>query len=96
MQGNLASSYFSTRTKDSANTNIVLSLQPQAKLQWKKCADMPVKMERPQVVVMGEKVYVGGGHTKQNEDAYQVVQYNPSRDEWSCLPPCQVTAFAMA
>ena len=57
---------------------------------------MPVKMERPQVVVMGEKVYMGGGHTMQNEDAYQVVQYNPSRDEWSRLPLCQVTAFAMA
>ena len=57
---------------------------------------MPVKMERPQAVVMGEKVYIGGGHTKHNEDAYQVVQYNSSRDEWSRLPPCQVTAFAMA
>ena len=57
---------------------------------------MPVKMERPQAVVIGGKVYIGGGHTKHNEDAYQVVQYNSSKDEWSRLPSCQATAFAMA
>ena len=78
-------------------TNIVLSLQPQllhpqAKLEWKKCADMPMEMDRPQVVVMGERVYIGGGRTK----SVEVFQYDPSRNEWSRLPPHQVAFFAMA
>ena len=45
---------------------------------------------------MGEKVYIGGGNTKHVEDNRYVFQYNPSRDEWNCLPPCQVIFFAMA
>ena len=58
---------------------------------------MPVGMKSPvQAVMMGEKVYIGGGHTKHNEDADQVVRYDPSKDEWSRLPPCQVSAFAIA
>ena len=57
---------------------------------------MPVKMGRPQAVVMGEKVYVRGGHPKSSKDRNQVFQYDPSRDEWSHLPPCQVKFFAMA
>ena len=68
----------------------------QAKLQWKRCADTPVEMSRPQAVVMGEKVYVGGGNTKHVEDNQYVFQYDPSRDEWSRLPPCQVIFFPMA
>ena len=57
---------------------------------------MPVNMMRPQVVVMGEKVYIGGGTTKSGEDRKQVFQYDPSRNEWSRLPPCQVVFYAMA
>ena len=57
---------------------------------------MPVKMTRPQAVVMGEKVYMGGGDTENDEDDHQVFQYDPSRDKWSRLPPCQVIFFAMA
>ena len=45
-----------------------------------------------QVVVMGEKVYIGGGLS----EAGEVFQYDPSQDEWSFLPPCQVIGFAMA
>ena len=36
-------------------------LHPQARLQWKKFADVPVDMHSAQAVVMGEMVYVGGG-----------------------------------
>ena len=77
---------------------MVLSLQPQllhpqAKLQWKRCADMPVVMAGAQAVVMEEKIYIGGGSTRGDQ---QVFQYNPSRDEWSHLPPHQVIFFAMA
>ena len=57
---------------------------------------MPVVMTRPQAVVMGEKVYIGGATTESPQNYTRVFQYNPSRDEWSCLPPCQVMNFAMA
>ena len=57
---------------------------------------MPVKMDGAQAIVMGEKIYVGGGTTENVEDRYQVFQYDPSRDEWSSLPLHQVRFFAMA
>ena len=81
--------------------NIVPSLQPQllhpqAKLQWKRCADMPVGMSSAQAVVMGERVYMGGGITEHGEDRKHVFQYDTSRDEWSRLPPHQMSDFAIA
>ena len=51
---------------------------------------------RPQVVVIGEKVYIGGGRTASGEDRKQVFQYDPSRDVWSRLPPHQVIFYGMA
>ena len=58
---------------------------------------MPVGMNRPQAVVMGEKVYIGGGLPGDDKhDTFRVFQYDTSGDEWSRLPPCQVVFFAMA
>ena len=57
---------------------------------------MPVGMSGAQGVVMGEKVYIGGGLTESVEDCKQVFQYNPSRDEWSCLPSHKVIFFFIA
>ena len=54
-----------------------------------------VAMQKPQTVVMGEKVYVGGGSTECAEDRKQVFQYNLARDEWSRLPLHHVVWFAM-
>jgi len=72
-------------------------LHPQAKIHWKRCADIPVHagMSRPQAVWVGDKVYVGGG-TFENFEKYLVFKYNPSRDEWSRLPPHFLRHFAMA
>ena len=57
---------------------------------------MPVGMSKAQAVVMGEKVYIGGGVTDIVSDFNQVLQYDPSRDEWSRLPPHHIVAFGMA
>ena len=57
---------------------------------------MPVKTCRPQVIVMGEKVYMGGGETEGVKDYRQVFQYDPSQDTWSHLPSHHVIAFGMA
>ena len=56
---------------------------------------MPVEVILPQAVKLGEKIYTGGGFTETDEDGHQVFQYDESRDEWSCLPHCQVGLFAM-
>jgi len=53
-------------------------------------------MSCAQSVVMGEKVYVGGGDTEKWDDKFQFFQYNTIKDEWSCLPPHHVLFFAMA
>ena len=71
-------------------------LHPQARLQWVKCADIPLEMSSAQAVVMGEKVYVGGGVTEKLHHRFHVFQYNTLRDEWGCLPPHHVLYFAMA
>ena len=69
---------------------------PQARLQWKRCADAPVEMYSAQAVVMGEKVYVGGAITDKLVDKFHVFKYITSRDEWSHLPPHTVCYFSMA
>ena len=56
---------------------------------------MPVGMYRPQAVVMGEKVYIGGGYTESGDDRKQVFQYDPSRNGWSRLPPHQVVVVIL-
>ena len=53
-------------------------------------------MDGAQAVVMGEKVYMGGGAADEIEDIFRVFQYNTTRDEWSRLPPHTVYFFAMA
>ena len=47
------------------------------------------------VIVVGEKVYVGGGATDSDDDHCLVFQYNPASDEWTTLPFCPVTGFGL-
>ena len=70
-------------------------LQHQARLHWRKAANLPVEMDRPQVVVVGERVYMGGGATDSHDDFFLVFQYNPVSDEWTSLPPCPVCGFSL-
>jgi len=53
-------------------------------------------MHTAQAVVVGEKVYVGGGLTEKIGDRFHVFQYTTARDEWNRLPPHTVYIFAMA
>ncbi len=70
-------------------------LQPQTKLQWRRCADLAVGMWGAQSVQVGGKVYVGAGYTSSEDDGYLVFQYDPERDGWATLPPCHVKWFAL-
>ena len=76
--------------------NLVLLIQvhllhPQAKLQWKRCADMPIKTFSMQAVVMGDNVYTGGGAT----DEEAVLVYNIDKDEWGRLSNHCLAGFAL-
>ena len=44
---------------------------------------------------MREKIYIGGD-TENAGDNHHVFKYDPSRDEWSHLPPHQVSLFCIA
>ena len=94
------------RYNDRANNTVIIRgrysvplqpilLQHQARLHWRKVANLPVGMAWPQVVVVGEKVYAGGGDTDSDDDLYLVFQYNPASDEWTTLPPCTVGYFGL-
>ena len=68
-------------------------LHPQSKLQWKRCADMPMKKSRMQAVVIGDEVYVGGGANDNKTDTMTVLKYNHFKDEWTRLPDHCVVLF---
>ena len=53
-------------------------------------------MSSSQAIVVGEKVYVGGGFTPDIGDMRKVFQYNRRGDTWSTLPRCPVGWFGMA
>ena len=70
-------------------------LHPQSKLQWKRCADMPVKKYAMQAVAIGDEVYVGGGCNDDKTDLTTVLKYNHIKDEWTRLPDHCVGLFGL-
>ena len=76
--------------------NLSLQLHARVRLQWRRCADVPLEMSRAKAIVVGEKVYVGGGYTSERSDRYKFFQYNWRGDTWSTLPRCPVECFGMA
>ncbi len=58
---------------------------------------MPVAMTGYiQSVEINDTVYVGGGWTDRDEDAYIVMAYNKQSCKWHILPPYSTRGFAMA
>ncbi len=57
---------------------------------------MPVAMSGyVQSVEINDTVYVGGGYTDRDEDAYIVMAYNTHSCQWHPLPPYSTMRFAM-
>ncbi len=69
------------------------SLQSQTKLQWERCADLPVGMGLAQAVLVGGKVCVGGGDAVGKD--HLLFQYDRGRDGWDTLPPLPVSWFGL-
>ena len=79
---------------------IYTPLNPRAKIAWQACSHLPVKMSSAQTVVIGQRVYCGGGNTFDDDDTddndeYRVFCYRPSEDAWSTLPACPVRYFGL-
>ena len=70
-------------------------LHPQSKLQWKRCADMPVKKFRAHAVAIGNKIYLGGGFSMAETDLTAILMYNTVEDEWTRLPNHCVVFFSL-
>ncbi len=70
-------------------------LHPGASLEWKRCSDLPVGMSGVQAVLLGNRLYVGGGLT--TEDVHNAVLFTCdfTVDTWSTIPtPTQLFALA--
>ena len=69
-----------------------------AKLSWKKGLELPPALSVGQVVVIGKKIYCGGGlpfsrFTKPIDS--NVCCYNSVEDNWTNLPPLPVKRFGL-
>ena len=71
-------------------------LHPQSKLEWKRCADLPVNMFRAQAVAIGNEIYLGGGvNTAETDLITAILMYNTVEDKWTRLPNHCVQLFGL-
>ena len=66
-------------------------------MQWQRCADLPVGTFNAKAVVLGEKVYVGGGALKfPTLSPPYIYVYDTTKDMWQLLAsPCNFGALAV-
>ncbi len=71
-------------------------LHPGASLEWKRCANLPVEMRKVQAVLLGTRLYVGGGLTVGIHDGSVAVLFtcDVAVDTWSTVPT-PVKLFAL-
>ena len=60
-------------------------LHPLASLEWKECSEMPLGMSDAQAVLLGEKVYIGGGDSTHDISPAVLLIYDCSNDSWDIL-----------
>jgi len=58
-------------------------LHPCATLEWRQCTNLPMGMYHAQAVVLNNKVYVGGGFTR--DTSSNIYTYDPTIDTWETL-----------
>ena len=59
-------------------------LHPLVSLEWKECSEMPLGMSDAQAVVLGDKVYIGGGDSTHHSQAVLLI-YDCHDDSWKTL-----------
>ena len=60
-------------------------LHPLASLEWKECSEMPLGMSDAQAVLLGEKVYIGGGDSTYDISPAVLLIYDCHNDSWKTL-----------
>ena len=64
-------------------------------MEWSRCADLPVATSAPQLVQLGDHVYVGGGY--RNPGACKnIFRYDLKTGAWSHLPRCPTYQHGLA
>ena len=67
----------------------------QSGITYKQCAELPVRINYANTVVIDDKVYCGGGMTDHSDEDYVIYCYDSSRDNWTALPPLPVKWFGL-
>ena len=71
-------------------------LESRLELDWKMKSEMPFGISvYPQLAVLKEKVYIGGGNTPSDKERHEVIVYDPQNDTYDKLPPYTCKYFAM-
>ena len=71
-------------------------LRPPLSLKWRRGKNIPIRMGNTvQSVVIGDFVYVGGGHAGNDHDRCTVMKLDLQRDEWTRLPQYSAKFFAV-
>ena len=77
--------YFSLNCLISQPINL---LHPLVSLEWRECSEMPLGMSDAQAVLLGNKVYVGGGACDSDlfpESPASLLIYDFTDDSWDLL-----------
>ena len=70
-------------------------ISPNTAIEWKRCADVPVRWYRPQVVVSGQKLYAGGGVTG-DLDMFTILEYDLLTDNWKLHSQSKVVLYGLS
>ena len=65
------------------------------RVNWKKCADLPVAVSTSPVVKIGDNVYVGDGLRQVGKEP-TIFKYSLTLDTWTHLPRCPTRQHALA
>ena len=63
------------------------------KIHWKRCADLPVAASAPQLVKIGDRVYVEASMNNAMENG--LFQFDLNERTWSSLPPCPTSQHGL-
>ena len=70
-------------------------ISPSTRIEWKRCTDVPVSWYRPQIVVSGQKIYVGGG-VAADLDMFTVLEYDLLGDIWKLHSQSKVVLYGLS
>ena len=83
-------------TQHSGTQTPLAELKLPLKLKWRRGKDMPFEVwGYPSVVVLKDKVYIGGGIASADNEQIVIV-YDPKQDSCDTLPPYTYNYFSMA